>query len=186
MKTPDISERMEFFDGELSEERARAVEDHLARHPDQRAELSAWAAVGEWVRQDPRFQQDPDLTDAVLQRIERQRGAGGREARFGRRMGAWGLVAGGALAVAAAAAVWLGARSAPPAAPRAALPVEPVLGSAAPAPLAAPVESETVPAVAIESIDFGTHEGAIFVVGEDATPVVWLNDDDVGGGGEPL
>jgi hypothetical protein len=40
------------------------------------------------------------------------------------------------------------------------------------------------PAVAIESVDFGSHPGTVFVVeaGGSATPVVWLADDAKAGG----
>ena len=40
------------------------------------------------------------------------------------------------------------------------------------------------PAVAIESVDFGTHAGTVFVVetGDSVTPVVWLDDDASAGG----
>ena len=40
------------------------------------------------------------------------------------------------------------------------------------------------PAVAIESVDFGSHSGTVFVVeaGGSATPVVWLADDAKAGG----
>jgi len=40
------------------------------------------------------------------------------------------------------------------------------------------------PTVAIESVDFGTHAGTVFVVesGDSQTPVVWLEDDSRAGG----
>ncbi len=40
------------------------------------------------------------------------------------------------------------------------------------------------PAVAIESVDFGSHAGTVFVVeaGDSVTPVVWLADDAKAGG----
>jgi hypothetical protein len=39
-------------------------------------------------------------------------------------------------------------------------------------------------AVAIESVDFGTHAGTVFVLeaGDSVTPVVWLDDDARAGG----
>lgn len=46
------------------------------------------------------------------------------------------------------------------------------------APALASNESGTAPGVSIENVDFGAHDGAIFVVstGAQATPVVWLSD----------
>jgi len=44
--------------------------------------------------------------------------------------------------------------------------------------------SAATPRVAIESVDFGTHAGTVFVVesGDSQTPVVWLDDDSRAGG----
>lgn len=50
--------------------------------------------------------------------------------------------------------------------------------------------ADTSPPVAIETVDFGSHDGAIFMVsaGQDSTPVVWLTDEPAvqGGRTQPL
>jgi negative regulator of sigma E activity len=62
---------------------------------------------------------------------------------------------------------------------------------ASPAPAAAhPVVADSSPPVAIETVDFGSHDGAIFMVsaGQGSTPVVWLTDEPAvhGGRTKPL
>jgi hypothetical protein len=95
------------------------------------------------------------------------------------------LVAGLALAAAAAFLLWQKAAPAPspPESRSAALvpstPAIPTVTTATSQP-AVPAEDETVPAVAIEAVDFGNQAGSIFVVGEESTPVVWLVDEPPG------
>ncbi len=70
-------------------------------------------------------------------------------------------------------------------------PTQAVKGPAALAPKPeAKAHAADSPSVAIETVDFGSHDGAIFMVsaGHDSTPVVWLTDEPAAHGGktEPL
>jgi negative regulator of sigma E activity len=110
------------------------------------------------------------------------------ETRTKWRRYATALGAGAALAAAAALTLQVAQRGAPPSDKSAlqakrAVPEAPFAGPARTAPLASALlpdeQSDVGPAVAIETVDFGSNEGTIFMVpaGDDTTPVVWLVDE---------
>ena len=103
----------------------------------------------------------------------------------------WGVVAAAmAMAAAAALALNLAKHSEPEPQLALTLPPPPQVQPLPPEQMPAVAESEPSSPAAIESIDFGGQNGAIFMVpaGTETTPVVWLTDDATEGGDrvEPL
>lgn len=192
MTRPSDELLMRYYDGELPPGEAAEVERALAEHPEALAIVDGLAQLGDVVRAlgDGRAGSADAIADDVMARLDATPplAAVPRAATASR----WTLPAVGVtLAAAAAAALWLSREPLP----------EPLVAqapTAQPAPLAPPApppepvfapEEDTLPAVAIEAVDFGTHNGAIFMVsaGQDATPVVWLTDDaESGDGKKPL
>jgi anti-sigma factor RsiW len=189
---------MRYADGELDPEQEDEIERTLAEDPEALAVVEGVDQLGDWVRAlaEQSSSQAGDIAGEVMARIESAEQASDSPPESGGRViPGWffpGVAAG--LAAAAAVAIWLASPS-DPVAPlaRPAPTTEPVapVAPAPPAPEQEPAEEEdTGPAVAIESVDFGSHNGAIFMVsaGNEATPVVWLTDDAAEGGDrtEPL
>lgn len=186
MSRPDDELLMRYYDGELSEQEAaeleRSLDGRSARVVDGLDQLGAvLRAVAE--RQG---EAAGDVAGAVLDRIDRdEKKPLPAPTPLPKPAPRW--VAPAAVAVLAAAAslaLFAGSdlESPAPVASRAPLPAEPAHPVAVPAPPEeAPVieEEDVAPAVAIEAVDFGSHNGAIFMVsaGAEATPVVWLTDD---------
>jgi hypothetical protein len=183
---------MRYYDGELSEEEAAELERTL---DGQSARVVAGLdQLGSVLRAVSERDSEAagDIAGSVLERIaadEAQPAPAAVAIRPAARWVAPAAVA--ALALAASVALYLGSGQEPPSpvartASRATLPAEPVQTVAPvvapPQPEAPAVEEEDVPpAVAIEAVDFGSHNGAIFMVSAgaeaEATPVVWLTDD---------
>jgi hypothetical protein len=188
----DVHRFMAFHDGELDPELRAAVRAELERDPSAQGELASLALVGELVREvHARRAKDVDLTDSILARVHaetprvhaetprveppRVRSRPARlEVPATRRWERF-APAGAALALAAMIALFVTSY-------RATLP-EPPRGTAAPAgsprPIVASIENLPSEAreigVSIQSVDFGSTQGAIFMVpgGESDTMVVW-------------
>lgn len=179
-------ELMAYLDGELEGEALESLEARLREEPELRARLDALLQVVELSSElaAERVAAAPELPASFWERLEavdaERRGGLAPVVPLASRAGWW--KAGTALAAAAAAllAVWGVARSPGPVestsgtgqAPSAPLHSVPTRG---PVP-----EEEAGAGVAIESVDFGSHAGTIFVVSEDAeepTLVVWLDED---------
>jgi hypothetical protein len=180
---------MRYYDGELSEEEAAELERTL---DGQSARVVAGLdQLGSVLRavSERRSEAAGDIAGSVLERIaadEAQPAPAAVAIRPAARWVAPAAVA--ALALAASVALYLGSGQEPPSpvartASRATLPAEPVAPVVAPPQPEAPTaeEEDVPPAVAIEAVDFGSHNGAIFMVSAgaeaEATPVVWLTDD---------
>jgi anti-sigma factor RsiW len=177
---------MRYYDGELSEQEAAELERTLdatgARVVAGLDQLGAiLRSAGE-----QRGEAAGDIAGAVLERIEREEAPAPAPTPLAKPAPRW--VAPAAVAVLAAAAslalfAGSGLESPAPVASRAPLPAEPSHPVAVPAPPvpepALEEEEDVAPAVAIEAVDFGSYNGAIFMVsaGAEATPVVWLTDD---------
>ncbi len=191
-------ELMRLHDDELTDEQRDAIEAAL----DDRdaGVLEGLSQLGEVLRvhSDARGAAGADIADSVMAALEAQADKPAPKPRVlslppraenSRR----GLVAGG-LALAAAAAVAFGVTqfAAPDAAPPPEVAETPrrVVDPGVLRPVAPAVVAEPAVPAAIESIDFGTRNGAIFMVsaGEETTPVVWMTDDAAEGGDrmEPL
>lgn len=151
---------MRFHDGELAAEDARRVRVAALADGSVARRLAALSQLGDFVRAFALLRPD----ELARERRVRQRA---RSARLATRAVSLGLCA------AALFALWLRAPLlAPQAAQARAVPSPPAFGFDAP----------SAPAVRVESIDFGAHDGAIFLVSApvaDAsdTTVVWLGDD---------
>lgn len=202
---------MQLHDDELAPEQLAALEKRVAEDPEAAGVLRGLEQVGQALRGVAEEQGTgaEQIADLVMARIDAEDGersaepgsdAGARVLPLSRRWRHTVPTVAGVLALAAAAV--LVARSGalarhpavegPPhtsahlvAQARSAAPKAPV---AEPAP--APAEADGAPSVAIETVDFGSHDGTIFMVsaGDDATPVVWLTDEpaETGSGMEPL
>jgi hypothetical protein len=175
----DVHRFMAFHDGELEPELSAAVRAELERDPSAQGELASLALVGELVREvHARRAKDVDLTDSILARVRAEPPRVPRPARIDvpatRR---WERVApaGAVLALAAMVALFVTSY-------RATLPEPPPVTAAptgSPHPVVASVENLPSEAreigVSIQSVDFGSTQGAIFMVpgGESDTMVVW-------------
>ncbi len=164
---------MAYHDGELTPEEARSVAARLERDAGARARLRGIDQVGDWVRLwAEEKSRGFDVSEQVMARVTRPR------AKPAAALGRWLPAAATTLALAATVALLVTSRRP---AEHAAVPRGPVslLPSAPPTPpiaaVAAPVPEHSV---AIESVDFGEHQGAIFMVGgsQGETPVIWLAD----------
>jgi negative regulator of sigma E activity len=200
---------MQYFDGELADEQAAEIEALLETDAEARRVLEGIEQVGAVVRgvMLDRAGAADDLTDAVMARIsaspaEGRRPHTGQSARPAARRLERGRLRALAerpqvrravpvalVTLAAAAAVALLFERANPRPPRVTQPSQPVTAVATHRPPAVPLPSQepelelasadSVPAIAIETVDFGSREGTIFMLaeGEMATPVVWLMDE---------
>ncbi len=199
---------MRYHDAEVSEAEARVVEAALEQSPALLEELEAYAELASFVRASSRARtasavQSFDIADSVMAALEpRPRVAPRPSARVQSllpRLATWvslgaAVAAGSVLVVRSWSAPVSsstygehGARGSQAAAsehaPAAPPPAAPDL-SAAPE-FAAALQGEEVPKLdpaVIESVDFGSNTGSVFVVSTDSseTPVVWMPDD-----GEP-
>jgi negative regulator of sigma E activity len=202
---------MRYLDDELSAEEQRALEAELAVDPDAQSLLANLEYVGSVVREVADRSADVDLTDSIMARVDadaavpppqappveaaRDRVRALEDARDAKATRARAPIKAAALvavslAIAAGAALFIGAQQAPDEGGERA--------RAAPAPVPLPqasAETERVAlgesradaadadttAAAIESVDFGSSAGSIFLVaegeGEETTPVVWLVDE---------
>jgi anti-sigma factor RsiW len=187
---------MRYVDGDLSPAEVEEVERRLESDPEAFAIVEGLDQLGDVVRAlgEQRAEGAGDIAGAVLGRIEAaERSVTEPSPASGTRpLPGWALPAVAAgLAAAAATAIWLATPTEAPLPVARSMPTVQPAGPAEsrPGPTAAP-EDDVAPAAAIEAVDFGSHNGAIFVVsaGNEATPVVWLTDDVAEGGGrtEPL
>ena len=191
----DRQKLMLLWDGELPEEEAEVLELRVARDAGARAALDDFELIGELVRETAQKQAScaaADLSGDVMVRLAAE--ATPPRARRRQSSARWRRVVpsfGGALALAAALLLVVhGSRHASPAphrvastprevqaspAPAADLPSVPALASDDAGPVG---DDNAAPGVSIETVDFGAHDGTIFMVsaGEGATPVVWLSD----------
>jgi len=183
---------MRYHDGELPPAEARVVEAALEQDPSLLEELDAYADVGSFMRAWDQTNTSKlaafDISDSVLAAIEPPRA---RVHSLLPRIATW--VSLGA-AIAAGSVLVVRSWSAPPVPPRspsAAQAEQPGLASpSASAPelsavLAAAAEEAhepPPPPATIESVDFGSNTGEVFVRSTDTseTPVIWMPDD-----GEP-
>lgn len=201
----DRRQLMLLLDDELSETQARLFARQLAKDPEAVDYVDSLLLVGRLVREvtDERMLRAPDLTDSVMARIAAESAPRAPvKAAFWRPLApALGLALAMAAAVAfvvrssdpqppahqrlafshlergAAAALAIAGRAGAQARPEAAQRTTPLTVSATGAATAAE------PAVSIENVDFGGHNGVIFMVsagGPRATPVVWLSDPPAG------
>lgn len=151
---------MRFHDGELGAEDARRVRVAALADGSVARRLAALSQLGDFVRAFAVLRAD----DLAHERRQRQHA---RSTRLATRAVSLGLCA------AAVFALWLRAPLLPrEAATSRAVASEPAFG----------FEASAAPAVRVESIDFGAHDGAIFMVSAAAadasdTTVVWLGDD---------
>jgi len=172
---------MRYHDGELTEAEARLVEEALEAEPALLEELEAYGELGRFVRAWDRANASQhaafDVTDSVLAALEPTRAS---VHSLLPRIATW--VSLGA-AIAAGSVLVVRSWSAPPVAPvpaGAAEHAELTTGLPAPELSAVLPGEEPKPAPAtIESVDFGSNTGTIFVVSTDSseTPVVWMPDD---------
>jgi len=195
---------MQYYDGELSPTEARALDWRLAADPELREVLAGLEQIGAVVVAvaEARAAAADDIAEAVMRRVGAE--ASGVRPRLTdlaaspavdperpeppvpRRI--WAAAAGlAAVSVAAGVAciAFYGSIEREAERPVLALSARPGdwapqarLRSGTPE-LAPPERVEAVPAIAIESVDFGAHGGAIFMVPGDSvdTPVVWLVDE---------
>lgn len=194
-------ELMQLHDGELPEADAARLAEECADDPASLALLADLDHIGDVVREfaDQRGAAADSIADVVMARIEQERVAPVEDPH----VPAWrrfAPVGAAVLAMAAAAVLVIQARapySAPSfrAAPSESAPAhQPVASNptaeAVPAPAAPVATDDTLPSVAIESVDFGSRDGTIFMVqsGQNETPVVWLVDEPASPGAriEPL
>lgn len=184
---------MRFHDGELSEAEAREVELALEQEPALAEELEAYNELGSFVRAWDQSNNTSklaafDISDSVMAALEPPRA---RVHSLLPRIATW--VSLGA-AIAAGSVLVVRSWTAPPVAPAGVHSSAQIEHSEAAAPsasvqelsavLAAAAEEERQPPspATIESVDFGSNSGEVFVLSTDSseTPVVWMPDD-----GEP-
>ena len=177
--TPEQQRLMELHDAELDDASKKDLEAALTADSRSRAELRRMALIGDLVREVEASRTAPtDLADQILARTI---GAAPRR-RAKHRRPAWQRLAplgAGALALAAAFALFVtSSRQTEPQASRVveARRIEPPAPSIAVA--VAPVEPAGA-GVSIQSVDFGSTQGAIFLIsaGESETMVVWTLED---------
>lgn len=195
---------MRFYDGELSEEEARAVEAELEGNPELLDELEAYTQLGSFVRASNQHTLDSarelDISESVMQAIA----SAARPMpvpRLAKVHALWPRVASfvtlGA-AVAAGSLLVIRSWSTPHRVPAAPASLHATLSSSSTAaPPSSAAEQETqaqadepqpfgetendanLGPATIESVDFGSNTGTVFVVSTDSseTPVVWMPDD---------
>ena len=176
---------MRYHDGEVSDEEAQIVEAALEHEPALLEELEAYSELGSFVRAwgEVSSHGQADIADSVMAALESEPArAPARVHSLLPRIATW--VSLGA-AIAAGSVLVVRSWSAPPVAPapHVARPGEHAalaLASAAVPEVSAALEEEPKPPPAtIESVDFGSNAGTVFVVSTDSseTPVVWMPDD---------
>jgi len=183
---------MRYHDGELSEADARVVEAAVEQNPALLEELEAYTELGSFVRAWDRANVNRvgsfDIADDVMAALEPPRA---RVHSLLPRIATW--VSLGA-AIAAGSVLVVRSWSAPPLTPAvgrsgvnavlsgSALPSASAPELAAVLAAAAEEEPQVPPPATIESVDFGSNTGEVFVLSTDTseTPVVWMPDD-----GEP-
>ncbi len=197
--TPSRELLMRYLDGEVSEAEAREVESALDQEPALAEELEAYSELGSFLRAFSEVEASKpfDVSGDVMAAIEAEPArapvrAPARVQSLLPRIATW--VSLGA-AIAAGSVLVARSWSAPPApsgpsaahAPVAAERASAAAAASAVAPpeLAAALQAEEeskLPPATIESVDFGSNAGSVFVVSTDSseTPVVWMPDD-----GEP-
>ena len=178
---------MRYHDGELSEAEARQVEEAIEREPALLEELEAYTELGSFVRAWDQANASKlasfDVTSSVMAALEPPRA---RVHSLLPRIATWVSLS---AAIAAGSVLVVRSWSAAPIAPASAgAPSGESAGLVAPsasapelaAVLEAAAEELTKPPPAtIESVDFGSNAGEVFVVSTDSseTPVVWMPDD---------
>ncbi|HYQ47052.1 MAG TPA: zf-HC2 domain-containing protein [Polyangiaceae bacterium] len=182
---------MRYHDGELSPSEARVVEAAIEQTPSLLEELDAYSELGSFVRAWDQSSASKhaafDVTESVMSALEPPRA---RVHSLLPRIATW--VSLGA-AIAAGSVLVVRSWSAPPVPPRSpsatqaehsglASPSASVPELSAVLAAAAEEEREPLPPATIESVDFGSNTGEVFVLSTDSseTPVVWMPDD-----GEP-
>ena len=175
---------MRYHDGELSEADARLVEAALDQDHALLEELDAYSELGSFVRAWDRASAGKlasfDVSESVMAALEPPRA---RVHSLLPRIATW-VSLGAAIAAGSVLVVrsWSAAPLPPAGAPSAER-TELAPPSASPPELAAElaiIGEEPKPAPAtIESVDFGSNAGEVFVVSTDSseTPVVWMPDD---------
>ncbi|MEI9954621.1 MAG: zf-HC2 domain-containing protein [Pseudomonadota bacterium] len=179
---------MRYHDGELSEAEARVVEAALEHEPALLAELEAYGELASFVRAWDQANANKlasfDVTSSVMAALESPRA---RVHTLLPRIATWvslsaAIAAGSVLVVRSWSAAPIAPRGAPsaesaeqagPASPSASSPeLSAVLGALG-------EEQPKPPPATIESVDFGSNAGEVFVVSTDSseTPVVWMPDD---------
>lgn len=180
---------MRYHDGELSEAEVRVVEAALEQEPALLEELEAYSELGSFVRAWDQANVNQlasfDVSESVMTALEPPRA---RVHSLLPRIATWvslsaAIAAGSALVVRS----WSTAPLAPPGAPsaeRAEGSTESASPSASVPSLSAVLgvideEQPKPPPATIESVDFGSNAGEVFVVSTDSseTPVVWMPDD---------
>jgi len=169
---------MRYVDGELDDEEVALVERWLSESAEARVLLGDLETIRGGIRSlaDERGARSGDLTGAVMARIQRDQGV--------RRRRILGIVPAVGLGLAAAAAVvaFLRPHPGPGAAAletaRVAVSQEPSMADPSTVALET-AAADPDPGASIESVDFGSQNGAIFLIasGPEVTPVVWLTDD---------
>lgn len=173
---------MSFHDGELDGAELAEAEALIERDPSARSELARLDVVGELVRgAHGRRALSVDLADAVIQRVLVEVPARGVVHRARPRWQRYAPV-GVVLAAAAIAGLFLASpRETPgPSAARAPSALAPShVAAVAPQPREEPAKEPAEAGVSIQTVDFGSTQGAIFLVsaGETETMVVWTLED---------
>ena len=172
---------MRYFDGEVSGEEARQVEAALEQEPALMVELESYSEVAKHVRtwSAGRAQGSFDVSESVMRAIEpRQARVHSLMPRIATWLSLGAAVAAGSMLVVRSwsSAHVSGARQQPPPAFVAAEQPLSSASAAAPEVSAALEEEPKLPPATIESVDFGTNSGTVFVVSTDSseTPVVWM------------
>lgn len=210
MSAPSDQRLMELYDDELGPEEAAELEQRLADDPDAAAVVRGLEQVGSVLRE--AAEADGALADDIAVRvmacIEAEESASSMGAPTGAGEAPGGVlvtgrwrhavpVVAGVLALAAAAllvarwgapthrSVIEGATAHPSAQAMQPRHVDKPAAGATKAKPGGAVAADSPPPVAIETVDFGSHDGAIFMVsaGSDSTPVVWLTDEPAAAGG---
>ena len=172
---------MRYHDGEVSEEEARVVEQALDQEPALADELEAYSELGSFVRAwgEANTGKQFDISESVMAAIEPPPA---RVHSLLPRIATWVSLG---VAIAAGSVLVVRSWSAPAAPPsRAHAPDAAAFSSAAvPEPEVSAAlqgeEEQRLPPATIESVDFGSNTGTVFVVSTDSseTPVVWMPDD---------
>lgn len=176
MKPEELVER--YYDGEAGEAEAERVRELLASDAKSREQFERLGLIGSLVREAEAGRRLPaNFTDRLMDRIA-------VEAPPVRRKRAAAFAAATASALALAALVTLWVRVKPPSgADSSSAPVAQISAPSSAASLGevAITEPAVGPPVAIESVDFGSTQGAIFLVsaGVTDTMVVWTLDEPV-------
>jgi anti-sigma factor RsiW len=174
VKPEELVER--YYDGEADEAEAERVRELLGSDDKSRERFERLGLIGSLVREAEAGRHLPaNFTDRVMERVA-------AEARPVRRKPATAFVAAtaSALALAALVSLWVRVPASPVTDPRGGPAAQLTAPVATPSLAEGPrAESAGEPPVAIESVDFGSTQGAIFLVssGVTDTMVVWTLDE---------